>query len=50
MKIRQYQVDAFAVCVFERNAAAAGSLETGQEDRELLAKGAIAFIEAEIAF
>jgi predicted PhzF superfamily epimerase YddE/YHI9 len=49
MKIRQYQVDAFATRVFEGNAAAVCSLETWLDDREPLAAGAVALIEAEIA-
>jgi len=49
MKIRQYQVDAFAARVFEGKPAAVGSLETWLDDRQPLG-AARTFIEAEIAF
>jgi predicted PhzF superfamily epimerase YddE/YHI9 len=50
MKIRQYQIDAFAAQVLEGNAPAVGSLKTWLDDREPLAAGAVAFIETDIAF
>ena len=50
MKVRQYQIDAFAARVFEGTPAASCSLENWPDEREPLAAGAVAFIEAEIAF
>jgi predicted PhzF superfamily epimerase YddE/YHI9 len=50
MKIRQFQIDAFAARVFEGNAAVVGSMETWLNHRESFAAGAVAFMVAEIAF
>jgi len=50
MKIRQYQGAPFAARAFEGKPAASCSLENWPDECEPLAAGAIAFIEAEIAF
>jgi predicted PhzF superfamily epimerase YddE/YHI9 len=50
MKISQYQVDAFAARVFEGKPSASCPLESWPDNREPLAGGAIAFVEADNAF
>ncbi|MFZ0106580.1 MAG: hypothetical protein WAK92_06935 [Thiobacillus sp.] len=48
MQIRQYQVDNFSARAFEGNPAAVCSLEVWLDDRELIAQGAISFIERKL--
>jgi len=50
MKISQYQIDALTAHVLEGNAASVGSQKPWLDDCEPVAGGAIAYIEAEIAF
>ena len=50
MKISQYQIDAITARVFEGKPAASCSLESWPDEREPLAGGAIAFVEADNAF